>query len=383
MKINDEIESIYEGVEAMGDEFLRQAEAANMSSDYDTAKSREKTTGFVTADGTRYDADGLPAIDYDDYSPEELRELFDGFAAAVRGNDKAAKDEAFIKSWKLLQRWVDAIIHHRFSSYIASFNDRDNRQRFFDAMESEGKRAVLLALGSYESSKGAPSTYFGYAVLGALKHSITNDFHQVRSYQPELVKKIEEADKLFAEEHITPSIKDYQIATGLSIKAIQSVIAYRNKRKGDLSFDTACANVDMTDYTKYRNPDEEAISRFNMDLLSEILDSTLDAEENACFRYFADDVKPSAIAAILGMELSLVKEKISSAQKKLKQNRIVCSLARQHYGNDKKFLEIGFDPYSASAATESFTNAYDEFMGFSETCDSGLKRAKAFSAAIA
>lgn len=379
---DEDAEMIYEGVEDLANEYLRRIDAGEDVSDLtDTAEQHAR--GFVGADGRRYDEDGLPVIRYEDYSQEELRRMFDDFSKAVRGTDAAAKDDAYIKAWQILKRWVNSIIRRQFSSYIASFSDRDNQKRFVEDLESVGRISIFRTLGRYDSSKGAPSTFFGYEIVGDIKRSITREYHQVGNYQPELLKKLEEAEKLFSEERITPSIKDYQIATGLSVRVIEGLLAYRTKKKGDLSFEQACGNIDMTTKTRYMDPDDEAMSNINMDILEKALNDTLDADENLCFRYFVDEMNPSAIAAVVGMELSTVRDKIMSAKKKLKMNKIVCAIARQYYGDGDELFNIGVDTYGDAEAAAKTNQAIDEFFGFATSENTAeLKIAEAAPALV-
>lgn len=385
MKLEDEIESMYAGMEDAADAFL---EAHSQKEDTkEEVFDADNRKGFVSG-GVHYTADGLPDVRHDEYSSEQLRTMFGEYAEAMKGDDKPARDNAMIMSWVLMRRMVDDIIYRTFTSYINAFpknaDGRQARKDFIEELESTGRDAIYRSLPRYDKRLADPSTFFWTEVSGDLKAYMTKYYHQVNTYKPRQLAELEKVENAFAALGKTPSLKDYEIMTNMPVRTIQDLLASRLKRQGDLSLEQTYENSEMMDRPSASRTDEEAISNVVMERLQSAMKETLTADEHTCFQMYAEDMTPSMISIVAGYnDLSRVKDLIEAARTKLMRHPTIRSFMHHNQRTaSNSVVYIGFDACGSAEATERNESFLDDFFfGPADQSAGKLKIASVYTAA--
>jgi len=369
--------SMSEELERIADEYLKdyddkdQIIGPSNDSDEEIGPASPGQKAFVSG-GIEYDRDGLPVFDYKQYSTEELTELFGHYAEVVRTKpSKRETDEAITNTWQCLKGLARDIISKKFSRYIESHPE------LMEEFLSEAKVAILTSLERYDNTKAAPSTFFYWQICGELHRYVTANVHQIKTYRADLMKKIDEADRIFEEKGKIPTITDYCIMTGLEVTQVTDLLKIKEQKKGTLSLDEMYETAKMGEQFSQSRTDEDAISSVMEEKIEMVLREKLDDVEYTVFHAYAAETPCSVISEKTGIPLHDVHDIVKLSRMKLMEDPFIRSLKRVNDRTHHNIIKMTCDNL---LPPEYMENLLDELMGENEAEEgNGVQYAKDYS----
>lgn len=205
---------------------------------------------------------------------EKLTKIVNDNSATVE-EKKYAREEAVLYMKNLVLRFIEK----KYGNFIKSDPD------FFDDLFMSAMEAIITYLPKYDSSKGAPSTFFGFAIQNALYTETTKKFGK-NSPQTLLARRIEKLTDEYEAEGKVPTIADYARELGKTetqIKEILRLISITGACSME-SISTGVLSGDPSSDRSYSNPENIVMDKATNEYVISRIESSLSEEDLMIFK---------------------------------------------------------------------------------------------------
>lgn len=193
----------------------------------------------------------------------------------------SSKQEAYEEALLYMRDLVKHFIKKKYSSYIKA------DPAFYDDLLMASMDAIISYLPGYDSSKGAPSTYFAFAIKNALYTEATKKLGR-NSPQDLFIRKVKKTLEDYEKAGKTPSIED--LARELQKTEVQIMdilrlieISEAPCLDGIKSYQDGILPGDSLYDESYKSPEEAVIEKVSEEELCRFLQKKLSVKEMNIF----------------------------------------------------------------------------------------------------
>lgn len=139
---------------------------------------------------------------------QEIRDI----VSAYNNGDNDLKAWAIEEMVRRTNGFIGTIINKHFEEF---------KNEYYGDLHAEGVVAIIENMGGLHIDKGTITTYFTRILIHAMSEFLHSETSRSTPYYANIMRKIKEAQKYYESQHITATVTDISLLTGLSVKKVE------------------------------------------------------------------------------------------------------------------------------------------------------------------